>query len=80
MYRYLNHMANHYSINIDKTGDVYSITSIFRGPTTLASGGTEVVAIRANPNDTSTIANKDFKKVMAGVLSILQNDKSVIGA
>ncbi len=80
MYRYLNHMANHYSINLDKTGDVYSITSIFRSPTTLASGGTSVVSLRANPNDTSTISDKDFKKVMAGVLSIIQNEKSVVGA
>lgn len=73
-------MANHYSINIDKTGDVYSITSIFRSPTTLASGGTNITTLRANPNDNSTIANKDFKKVLASVESIIQNDKSVQNA
>ena len=72
-------MANHYSINIDKTGSVYSFTA-FRSPTTLASGGTDVVAARANPNDTSTIQNTDFKKVVAGILSILSNDKSAQNA
>lgn len=73
-------MANHYSINIDKTGSTYSITSIFRSPTTLASGGTDITTLRANPNDTSTIASGDFAKVMAGALARIVNDKSVIGA
>jgi hypothetical protein len=73
-------MANYYSVNLDKTGSVFTITSIFRAPTTLASGGTEVVAIRANPNDTSTFSNADFNKVMAGVLDIIGNDRSVQNA
>ena len=71
-------MANYYSINLDKTGSTYSVTSIFRAPTTLASGGTAVTT--NNPNDTSTIANNDFNKIMAAVLSRIMNDRSVQGA
>lgn len=71
-------MANHYSINIDKTGSDYTFT-IFRAPTTLASGGTAVnAALRGNPADFT--AKQDFRETMARVLSILANDKSVVGA
>ncbi len=71
-------MAAHYSINIDKTGSNYSFT-IFRGPGTLASGGTAVnAALRGNPGDFT--AGPDFAQVMARALSVIANDKSVVGA
>jgi len=71
-------VANYYSINVDKTGSTYTYT-IFRGPTTLASGGTAVTSgVRGNPGDFT--GGTDFAQVMSRVLSVLCNDRSAVGA
>ena len=70
-------MANFYSVNIDKTGANFTFT-IFRAPTTLASGGTAVPTV--NPNDASTIQPADFSKALASIISEIKNDRSVQGA
>lgn len=70
-------VANYYSINLDKTGANITFT-IFRGPTTLASGGTAVnAALRGNPGDFT--AKTDIRESLARILSVLDNDISAVG-
>ena len=65
-------MANWASINIDLTSGVYTF-GIRAAPTTLASGGTDMVASYAGPNDQATIVNKDIKEVLKGINAVIAN-------
>jgi hypothetical protein len=65
-------MANYASINIDLTSGVFTWAGRI-GPTTLASGGTDLVALWSGPNDNATIVNKDLKEVIKGINAALIN-------
>lgn len=68
-------MANTYSVDLDKTGSTWTPT--VRYLPTASSGGTNLAGVRNNPDDLT--ASLDIQKVLAGVLSVILNDKSARG-